>query len=99
MMKKRRDYDDDIAYSKEDIDLTNFTDVSVHFDYENSFDIYFDSIEQSVYFDIDDLLGIWNKIADALKNSINKVVTDNEFKIKKYQIVDDTAVIVMIFKP
>ena len=98
MMKNRKDYDSDISYSKEDIDKINFSNITVQFNHD-CYDIIFEDIHQKSFFDIDDILGLWKPIAETLKNDINKVITNNEFKIKKYQIVDDSAIIVLIFKP
>ena len=84
-------------YTKEEINETNFSDISVQFGWDDSFDIEFNSISQDVYFDIEED-GLWKDIADILKNDINKVITNPDFKIKLYNIGDDCAVISMVFK-
>lgn len=98
-MMKNPNHKDDDSYTKDEIDEVNFNDISIHFSWKDSFDIYFDSIKQNVYYDINEELEIWNDIAEILKNDINKAISQPEFKIKKYQIVEDSAAIVMIFKP
>ena len=97
-MMKKPNHKNDTEYSKEDIDEINFNNITVQFNHD-CYDIIFEDIHQDPYFDIDQELEIWDDIANILKNDINKVITNNEFKIKKYQIVDDSAVIVLIFKP
>ena len=85
------------SYDASDISDANLSNITLQPFESKSFGIEFDDIHQDLFFDIHLELKIWDDIANTLKNDINKVIANNEFKIKKYEIVDDCAVIIMIF--